>query len=169
MDDSVEEVEQQSHHSEPGNNIQEILLEAQRNASYKETLDCISGWGSRPQGVSKHKQKLIGERMLRKWFQPEFNMVWLESMVFSKLKSHKLTLEQQSLVDSGIRMDHWALGKTQASQPFNDLQWQLIASIDANRQASTCEILYVVNTDTPHILATCIEISGIAAEGDPQL
>ena len=69
----------------------------------------------------------------------------------------------------GIRMDHWALGKTQASQLFNKLQCQLIASIDANRQASTCEILYVVNTDTPHILETCIEISGIAAEGDPQL
>ena len=111
MDDSVEEVEQQSHHSEPGNNIQEILLEAQRNASYKETLDCISGWGSRPQGVSKHKQKLIGERMLRKWFQPEFNMVWLESKVFSRLNGLKLTLEQQSLVESGIRMDQWALEK----------------------------------------------------------
>ena len=118
--------------------------------------------------MSKHKQKLIGERMLWKWFQPEFNMVWLESKVFSRLNSHKLTPEQQSLVDSGIRMDHWALGKTQASQPFNDLQWQLIASIDANRQASTCEILYVVNRDTLHILANSLDTSGIAVEGAPQ-
>ena len=39
LDDLVEEVEQQSRHSELGNNIQEILLEAQSNASYKETLD----------------------------------------------------------------------------------------------------------------------------------
>ena len=72
------------------------------------------------------------------------------------------------MVDSGIRMDHWALGITQASQPFNDLQQQLIASINANRQASTYEILYIVNTDTPHILAISIDTSGIAAEGDPQ-
>ena len=89
----MEEVEQQSRHSEPGKNIQEILLEAQRNASYMETLDCISGYGSRPQGVSKRKQKLIGESMLQMWFQPEHNMVWLESKVFSRLKSHKLISE----------------------------------------------------------------------------
>ena len=69
------------------------------------------------------------------------------------------------MVDSGIRMDHWALGITQASQPFNDLQQQLIASINGNRQASTYEILYIANTDTPHI---SIYTSGIAAEGDLQ-
>ena len=68
LDDSVEEVEQQSRHSEPGNNIQEILLEAQSNASYRETLDCISGCSSRPQGVSKRKLKLIGESLLSEWF-----------------------------------------------------------------------------------------------------
>ena len=87
------DIEQQSRHSEPGKNIQKILLEAQHNASYKETLYFISGCGSRPQGVSKCKQKLIGESMLWKWFQPEHNMVWLESKVFSRLKSHKLILE----------------------------------------------------------------------------
>ena len=68
-------------------------------------------------------------------------------------------------MDSRIRMDHSALGITQASQPFNDLQQQLIASINANRQASTYEILYIANTDTPHI---SIDTSGIAAEGDLQ-
>ena len=56
--------------------------------------------------MSKHKLKLIGESMLREWFQPDHNMVWSESKVFSRLNSLKLTTEQQSLVDSGIRMDH---------------------------------------------------------------
>ena len=68
-------------------------------------------------------------------------------------------------MDSGIRMDHWALGITQASQLSNDLQQQLIASINGNRQSSTYEIMYMANTDTPHI---SIDTSGIAAEGDPQ-
>ena len=34
-DNSFLEVEQQSHHSEPVNNVQEILLEALHNASYQ--------------------------------------------------------------------------------------------------------------------------------------
>ena len=42
MDSSVDVVEQQSRHSELTNNVQEILLEAQHNTSYKETLDCLS-------------------------------------------------------------------------------------------------------------------------------
>ena len=43
---TVEVVQQQSGHSELTDNVQEILLEAQHNANYKDTLDCISGHGS---------------------------------------------------------------------------------------------------------------------------
>ena len=96
--------------------------------------------------MSKHKLKLFGESMLREWFQPDHNMVWSESKVFSRLNSLKLTTEQQCLVDSGIRMDHWALGKTHASKPFNDLQLRLIASINANRQASAILLTNVDHT-----------------------
>ena len=67
-------------------------MEAQCNTSYKETLDCISGWGSRPQGVSKHKLKPVRESLLQGWFQPEQNTVWLETKLFSKLNGLKLTL-----------------------------------------------------------------------------
>ena len=61
---SRQEVEQRSHQSKPSDNIQEIVLEAQRIASYQATLDCISGHGSKPQGVSKHKLGYVGEHML---------------------------------------------------------------------------------------------------------
>ena len=42
-------------------------------------------------------------------------------------------------------MDHWALGKTQASQPFNDLLRWLIASINTQWQAST---ILLTNVDS---------------------
>ena len=48
-----------------------------------------------------------------------------------------LVPEQQSAVDSGIRLDQWALGRTQSSQPFNNLKRWLISSISSSRQAST--------------------------------
>ena len=65
MDTLVEVVQQRSsNHSELSDNVQEILLKAQCNASYKKTLDCTSGCDSRPQNVSKHKQKPIQESLL---------------------------------------------------------------------------------------------------------
>ena len=48
-----------------------------------------------------------------------------------------LVPEQQLAVDSGIRLDQWALGRTQSQQPFNNLKWRLISSISLSRQAST--------------------------------
>ena len=102
---TVEVVQQQSGHSELTDNVQEILLEAQHNANYKDTLDCISGHGSRSQGVNKCKLKPVIESLLRGWFQPKQKILWSEQKLFSKLNSLKFTLEQQSLVDSGIQMD----------------------------------------------------------------
>ena len=102
---SREEIEQESHQSEPRDKVQEIVLEALHMASHQTTLDCISGHGSKPQGVSKCKVGYVGERMLWDWYQPECNTVWTKSKVFSKLNSLKLTPEQQSSVDSSIWMN----------------------------------------------------------------
>ena len=65
--------------------------------------------------MSKHKLKPVRESLLQGWFQPEQNIVWSEQTLLSKLNGLKLTLEKQSLVDSGIRIDQWAQGKTQLS------------------------------------------------------
>ena len=63
--------------------------------------------------------------------------MWAEPKVFAKLGNLKLALEQQSSVDSGIHITQWALGKSQAAQPFNDLQRRLIYSFNASHQVST--------------------------------
>ena len=71
----------------------------------------------------------------------------------------KLTPEQQSSEDRGIRMDQWTLGKTQPSQPFNDLLRCLITSISTQRQANAilqtlvdCMVDHKLNLC--HVLAT---------------
>ena len=127
---SREEAEQWSHQSEPSDKVQEFVLEAQCMASYQTTLDCISSHGSKPKGVSKRKLAYVGECMLWDWYQPECNTVLTEYKVFGKLFNLKLTPEQQSSVDSSIWMDQWALGKSQVSQLFKNLQKQLISSIN---------------------------------------
>ena len=71
MDSSVEVVEQQSNHSELSDNVQEILLEAQLNASYKVTLEYLSFHSSRPKNLSNHKLKPVREGLLQGWFQPK--------------------------------------------------------------------------------------------------
>ena len=64
MDSSIEVVKQQSNHPGLSDNVQEILLEAQLNASYKETLDYLSGHNSRPKNVSNRKLKPVREGLL---------------------------------------------------------------------------------------------------------
>ena len=91
-------------------------------ASHQNTSDAITGHSSKPQEVSNHRLGLIGECMLWDWFQPERNTVWVEAKVNAKLHYLPLVLEQQSAVDSGIRLDQWALGRTQSAQQFNDLK-----------------------------------------------
>ena len=63
--------------------------------------------------------------------------MWVEQKVFDKLNHLKLAPEQQSSVHSGIRINQWALGRSQSQQPFNDLRSRLIYSIDSSRQVST--------------------------------
>ena len=47
-------------------------------------------------------------------------------------------------MESGIWIDQWALGKSQAWQLFKDLQRQLIFSINMQREAST---ILITNVD----------------------
>ena len=75
--------------------------------------------------------------MLRSWFQPVRGSVWSEQKVFEKLKNLMLVPEQQSSVDSGVRMDQWALSHSWSQQPFSAMCKRLICSINANRQAAT--------------------------------
>ena len=53
--------------------------------------------------------------MRREWYQPGRKSVWSEDVAFRKLDGLKLISEQQSAVDSGIRLDQWALGRDQQS------------------------------------------------------
>ena len=116
----------------------------EHRASHQDTYDAITGHSSKPQEVSNHCLGLVRERMLRDWSQPERNTVWVESKVNAKLHNLALVPEQQSAVDSGIHLNQWALGRTQPSQPFNDLKRRLISSISSSRQAST---VLMANTD----------------------
>ena len=77
----------------------------------------------------------------------------------AKLQNLKLAPEQQLAVDSGIRFDQWALGRTQSQQPFNDLKRCLISSISASRQAST---ILMANGD--HLVAHHLKIDQATAD-----
>ena len=93
-----------SNHSQP-DNIQDTVLEAQCRASLQVTLNRFSRNGSRPQGESTRSLGFVGECMLWEWYQPGRKSVWSEDVAFHKLEGLKLTSEQQSAVDSGIRLD----------------------------------------------------------------
>ena len=60
-----------------------------------------------------------------------------------KSKNLELVPGQQSIIDAGVRLDQFHLGKDQASQPFNDMLRRLISSIVV--QASVGPLL--TNTD----------------------
>ena len=75
--------------------------------------------------------------MLLDWYQPEHGSVWPEQKVFHRLRGLTLAPEQQSSVDSGVRVNQWALTKSQLQQPCYPMCKRLIYLINANRQAST--------------------------------
>ena len=43
--------------------------------------------------------------MLREWYQPEHKSVWTDNVAFHKMDGLKLISEQQSAVESGIKLD----------------------------------------------------------------
>ena len=75
-------------------------------------------------------------------------------MTLCKPSRLKLTPDQQSLVDNSIRMDQWAMDKSQPSQPLNDLQRHLIASSGTQRQAKTA-LLTNVDCMANHKISLC--------------
>ena len=89
--------------------------------------------------------------------------MWPEAKVNTKLHNLALVLKKQSAVDSGICLDQWALGRTQASQPFNDLKWWLISSINSSRQAS---IVLMANVD--YLTGHDHQIENATADAAPQ-
>ena len=82
-----------------------------------------------------------------------------EAKLNSCLGKLALVLDQQSILDSGIRPDQWTLERSQAAQPFNAFKWQLISSISAQRQS---QLVLMANTDklAPH----CHNINNSIAE-----
>ena len=48
--------------------------------------------------------------------------MWPEAKVIACLHNFVLVPEQQSALDSGIRLDQWTLERSQAAQPFNALK-----------------------------------------------
>ena len=123
-------VQQESHQSEQcDQGVSDYVQEAERVASLGNTSNSISGRSYRPQGVSHPKLGLVGVHMLQDWFQTQQGTVWSEPRVFGKLQGLKLAPEQQSTVDSGVRVDQFGLTRSHSQQPFNDLKRWLIDSI----------------------------------------
>ena len=123
--------------------VSDFVKEAVRLASFQDTSNSISGCSYRPQVVSDCKLGLVRVHMLQDWLQPQQGMVWSEQRVISKLQGLKLPPEQQSTVDTGVRVDQFGLVRSH-SQPFNNLKRQLIKSISCSHQAAT---LLMANSD----------------------
>ena len=103
-------VEQGPLQSEPSEqDVQDFVQKISQRATLLDTSDAISGHSSNPQEVSNHRQGVIGERMLRGWYQPLCGSVWSEHKVFERLKNLSLVPEQQSSVDNGVHVDQWVL------------------------------------------------------------
>ena len=67
--------------------------------------------------------------MLKDWFTLGRFKVWPEAKLNASLDKLALVSDQQSILDSGIRLDQWTLDMSKAAQPFNAFKRQLISSI----------------------------------------
>ncbi len=110
------------HQLEPSEqDIQEFVQELKERSTLLDTSDAISGHCSNPQEASNRRLGVVGECMLRSWYQPVRGSVWSEHKVFERLRNLSLVPEQQSSVDSGVQVDQWAISNTRSQQPFNDM------------------------------------------------
>ena len=127
------EVESGPHRLEPSEQeIQDYAQELKKESSFLDTAEAISCHCSNPQEASNRCLGVVGEHMLRSWYQPVHGSVWLEHKVFERLRNLSLVPEQQSSVDSGVRMDQWALSHSVSQQPFSAMSKRLICSIKTN-------------------------------------
>ena len=114
------EMESGPHRLEPSEqDIQEFVQEMRGRSTLLATSDAISSHSSNPQEVSNHCLGIVGERMLRSWYQQVRGSVWSEHKVFERLKNLLLVPEQQSSMDSGVPVDQWAQSNSRSKQPFN--------------------------------------------------
>ena len=113
---SRQRFEQESSQSEPDLR-EECVKEMERRACHLDTSNAIAGQGSNSQETNRHLG-VCGQHMLRDWFTPRRNTVWPETKVNSSLGKLALVLDQQSILDCGIRLDQWTLEKWQAAEPF---------------------------------------------------
>ena len=116
--------------------IQDYAQELKKESSFLEIVEAITCHCSNSQ-ASNHRLGVVREHMLRSWYQPVRGSVWSEHKVFERLRNLSLVPEQQSSVDSGVRVDQWAISNTRSQQPFNAMCKRLIYLINANHQAST--------------------------------
>ena len=105
------------HRLEPSEqDIQEFVQEIRERSTLLNTSDAISGHSSNPQKVSNHHLGIVREHMLRSWYQLVGGSVWSEHKVVERLRKLSLVPEQQSSVDSGVRVDQWALSDSWSHQ-----------------------------------------------------
>ena len=82
------EMESDPHRLEPSEQkMQEYIQELKKESSLLDISGAISGHSSNPQEVSNHRLGVVGERMLRSWYQPVRGSVWLEHKVFERQKN----------------------------------------------------------------------------------
>ena len=98
----------------------------ERRTCHMNTSNTTAGQGSNFQETSHCHLMVCGQRILRDWFTPRRNTVWPEAKVNSSLGKLASVSDQQSILDSGIRLDQWTLERSQAAQPFNAFKRQLI-------------------------------------------
>ena len=112
-------VQQESHQSEQyDEGVSDYIQEAVHLASFQDTSNSISGCSYRPQDVSNHRLGLVGECMLLEWYKPQRSTVLPEQKVFGKHNRLKLAPKKQAIVDSGMRIHQFTLGRSQSQQPF---------------------------------------------------
>ncbi len=101
--------------------------------------------------------------MLRDWFMPMRISVWPLAKINSCLSNLTLALDQQSILDSGIRLNQWTLERSQAAQPFNAFKRELISSIFSQRQSS---VILMSNVD--YLASHCHQIKEAVADVAPR-
>ena len=119
-----------SHQSEQCDHVWEVVQGTDHSVNVQNSLDSFCGHSYRPRHVSYHKLGLVGECMLRDWYQTQCNPIWAEHRVLGKFFVNRLQLvpEQQELVDNGVKLDQWSLARSYT--PYNDLRRKLIPSIN---------------------------------------
>ena len=113
----------------------ECVREMERTACRLDTSNAIVGQDSNTLEAGHRRLGICGQHMLAKWYTPRRSSVLPEAKLNTCLGKLALVLDQQSILDSGIRPDQWTMERSQAAQPFNAFKRKLISHISAHRQS----------------------------------